>query len=831
MTGQHDISINRIDGRQAERGSADVSTGALNVVTRHMTTRPGDEVIDTARQRSRQPSSERAAADDRHVNGHDRTADGLRQAFSELAGLDTSDLNPLDAQTNPSEFAEHQRNDPSLQHLWIKAQKGSAEFHIVNGLLYKRIACNVISDRDLALVVPAKYQAEVIEVAHKGILSAHGGVSNTEKRLLALFYFPKMRQKVKRFVKSCHECQMTSQVKTRDRVPLQQMDVSASHAFEDCSIDIVGELPVTQRRNKYILVVVCNVTKFVHAMPLTNIRSETIAEKLIDYFSFVGLPKVLRSDNMSGFKSEVMDVMRQKLGIKAQYSMPWHHISMGSVERVNATIETALRKCLLQYGGHWDKFLSYVLFALREVPHASTGYSPAQLVFGHKFRGLLHVMRDTWAEEKTVMTYKNKSTADFLTQLSERIDSALRTAKANETEAKARMKVKYDKKAAHRELQVGDRAFLLLPTCANKLLATWRGPYDVIGRCENNNYEIQMGNRRAKFHINQLKKYEIQPAVDDCAMMVLQDGANADDLTQLTVDWLDRDERRETMPTEEIAMGQQLTAGQQKDVRALLSEFGDVLSDRIGRTHILQHSIELTDEKPVYQASYKIPETLKEKVKTEIDKMLAENIIQMDDETCWNNPLIVVKKPTGDVRIVHNFIPLNAKTINKPYPMQDVKSIVNRVANAKLLTKIDLNRSFFQIPLNPKSQPYTGFCTPWGYYSYKVLPMGLKCASFSCQKLLEKVIRGAHDHACVLVDDLTVFSKDFESHLKHVRDILVRLRKANLTANVRKCLFATNEMTLFGFHVRDGQITPDQDKIKAVADWKRPQNKKELRSF
>ena len=115
-----------------------------------------------------------------------------------------------------------------------------------------------------------------------------------------------------------------------------------------------------------------------------------------------------------------------------------------------------------------------------------------------------------------------------------------------------------------------------------------------------------MCNRRAKFHINQLNKYETQPAVDDCAMMVLQDGANADDLTQLTVDWLDRDERRETMPTEEIAMGQQLTAGQQKDMRALLSEFGDVLSDRIGRTHILQHSIELTDEKPVYQASYKI---------------------------------------------------------------------------------------------------------------------------------------------------------------------------------------------------------------------------------
>ena len=102
------------------------------------------------------------------------------------------------------------------------------------------------------------------------------------------------------------------------------------------------------------------------------------------------------------------------------------------------------------------------------------------------------------------MTYKNKSTADYFKQLNERIDCTLRMTKANDADAKEQMKVRYDNKAEYRELQVGDRAFLLLPTCANKLLATWRGPYDVIGRCKNNNYEIQMGNRRAKFHISQL---------------------------------------------------------------------------------------------------------------------------------------------------------------------------------------------------------------------------------------------------------------------------------------------------------------------------------------
>ena len=69
-----------------------------------------------------------------------------------------------------------------------------------------------------------------------------------------------------------------------------------------------------------------------------------------------------------------------------------------------------------------------------------------------------------------------------------------------------------------------------------------------------------------------------------------------------------------------------------------------MLTDRIGRTHLIQHEIVLTDDTPVYQASYKMPETLKPEVKNEIDRMLADGILQVDDNTCWNNPLIVIRK-------------------------------------------------------------------------------------------------------------------------------------------------------------------------------------------
>ena len=83
------------------------------------------------------------------------------------------------------------------------------------------------------------------------------------------------------------------------------------------------------------------------------------------------------------------------------------------------------------------------------------------------------------------------------------------------------------------------------------------------------------------------------------------------------------------------------------------------------------------------------------------------------------------------------------------------------------------------------------------------------------------MIRGAHDYCCVLTDDLTVFSTDFDSHLTHLADILQRLRQANLTVNKYKCHFATNNLTLFGFHLCNGKITPSEEKTKVIRDWKK----------
>ena len=74
----------------------------------------------------------------------------------------------------------------------------------------------------------------------------------------------------------------------------------------------------------------------------------------------------------------------------------------------------------------WDKLLPYVIFALREVKHSSTGYSASEMVYGKKMCGLLTIMRDTWTGRDPMVEWKNMSTVEYMEQLNERIESNIK---------------------------------------------------------------------------------------------------------------------------------------------------------------------------------------------------------------------------------------------------------------------------------------------------------------------------------------------------------------------------------------------------------------------
>lgn len=170
-----------------------------------------------------------------------------------------------------------------------------------------------------------------------------------------------------------------------------------------------------------------------------------------------------------------------------------------------------LKKFVKDSGKDWDQWLPFLLFAYREVPQASTGFSPFQFLYGHTVRGPLDVLKEAWegstpGKQCTSLSYVLKM-RDKLEQLQELANSHL-------VEAQQRQKLNYDKTARNRIFKEGQKVLLLLPTTESSLLAKWQGPFIISRKVGPVTYELNMPDRRKKqqvFHVNMLKEWIDRP--------------------------------------------------------------------------------------------------------------------------------------------------------------------------------------------------------------------------------------------------------------------------------------------------------------------------------
>ena len=296
---------------------------------------------------------------------------------------DRPDALTTDVDCETVSFKEAQRNDKILQSYWRRAEKGSNEYKVFDGLLYKRTTLtDLFGSKEYVLVLPQVHHSEIIRLAHDSLAGAHLGVRKTCERISREFFIPKMRHRVAKHIKVCHQCQIHKERKTSERQPLQSVDVMSRAAFSDVSMDIIArEFPVTSRRNRYLLTIVCNVTGWICAYPMPNCKADTVADRLLDFCCDKAFPEIIRSDNFTSFRSQLITAIREKFGIEMKLSAPYHAASHGKIEQHNRSIQDMLRKFISDHPRDWDQIIKFLLYALREVPNASTGYSPYQLVY------------------------------------------------------------------------------------------------------------------------------------------------------------------------------------------------------------------------------------------------------------------------------------------------------------------------------------------------------------------------------------------------------------------------------------------------------------------
>ncbi|XP_035984480.1 uncharacterized protein LOC118558122 [Fundulus heteroclitus] len=736
-----------------------------------------------------------------------------------------------------------QQNDPSLSSCFSIADnsesKAPVTYFVENGVLMRSWSPDSGDlQRINQVVVPKDYRYQILSLAHDASLAGHLGVKKTYHRVLRNFFWPKLKSDVVNYCRSCHTCQLVGKPnKPISPAPLHPIPV-LGEPFERVLLDCVGPLPKTKSGYQYILTIMCAATRFPEAIPLRTLKAKNIVKALITFFSTFGLPKVVQTDQGTNFMSKVFAQVLKEMKIKHQTSSPYHPESQGALERFHQTLKTMLRKYCLESGRSWDEGLPLLLFAVRETIQESLGFSPADLVFGHTVRGPLQLVKEKWLSE-SFQTEHN--VLDYVSSFRDRLFHVCQLAQENLAKAQKKMKARYDKKAVRRSFTPGEKVLVLLPLSGSSLRAQFSGPYEVDRKINETNYVIKTPDRKRKTrvcHINMLKQYISREGVADKSSSV----ATALVCSSSPPYHLADDNLRENtgcMPMARLRNSEvlgnlesflsHLSQPAQKDIIDLIDANLLLFSDHPHQTSVLCHDIEVEVEKPIKQHAYRVNPTKRVLIQQEV-AYLVEQGLAVPSNSAWSSPCILVPKPDNTARFCTDYRKINAVTKPDSFPLPRMEDCIDRVGSAKFVTKLDLLKGYWQVPLTPRASEISAFVTPDNFLQYTVMPFGLRNAPATFQRLMKQVLFGVKNCEAYL-DDVVIYSGTWSEHLDTLSEVFGRFCDASLTLNLSKCEFGKATITYLGKQVGQEQVRPIAAKVQAIIDFPVPQNKRDLRRF
>ena len=161
-------------------------------------------------------------------------------------------------------------------------------------------------------------------------------------------------------------------------------------------------------------------TRFPEAIPLKNISSSTVAEALVGIFSRVGVPKKMHSDRGSQFTSEMTREVYRLLSVQQSTTSPYHAMGNGVIENFNKTIKNLLKKVTVERPKDWHRYLTPLMFAVRDTPQDSTGFTPFELLYGRSVRTPMTMLKELWSGE--VDDPESKTSFEYVVDLQQRLE-------------------------------------------------------------------------------------------------------------------------------------------------------------------------------------------------------------------------------------------------------------------------------------------------------------------------------------------------------------------------------------------------------------------------
>lgn len=306
-----------------------------------------------------------------------------------------------------------------------------------------------------------------------------------------------MQQDIKDYVSKCIICAKTKVI-TNTKVPMQISSLGEA-LFDHTFIDFVGPIPNSTDGNKYIFTAVCDLTKFLVAVPTKDCTALTAAECILEHIICrYNFPSRLISDNATSFTSQLIKELTNLFLIKKIFTTAYHPQS-NIVERTHRVLNSYLRAFTAKNRDIWDQILKYATFVYNNTIHSTTGYTPHELAHGFKIQIPNHLT-------KPKLTYNYDNFADMTRN---NIAKAIEISKEHLINKKVQNKQYYDANTLELNVDIGDFILVKSQIKKHKFSDVYDGPFKVIDSSDSY-VEIMKNGKRTKVHKNLIKRVTSQ---------------------------------------------------------------------------------------------------------------------------------------------------------------------------------------------------------------------------------------------------------------------------------------------------------------------------------
>ncbi|PIK62461.1 hypothetical protein BSL78_00558 [Apostichopus japonicus] len=240
------------------------------------------------------------------------------------------------------------------------------------------------------------------------------------------------------------------------------------------------------------------------------------------------------------------------------------------------------------------------------------------------------------------------------------------------------------------------------------------------------------------------------------------------------------------------------------------------------KTSVLFHDVDVGDAKPIKQHH--------------IDSILQNSWLGKKLNIClrtglflshspWSSPILLVPKEDGSQRLCIDYRKVNSVTVTDSHPIPRLDDCIDRIGNSKFVSKYDLLKGYWQVPLTKRAKEISTFVTPDGVWACNVMLFGMKNAPSTFTRLMNIVCKGLKGCG-TYIDDVILYSDSWQSHIEQTKDFFERLKSANLTINLNKSDLGKASVTYLGHVVGGGRFYPKQLRLKQFINFQFLQTKR-----